>query len=170
MKIRLQTILLTACFAAMSLFANAQKFGYLNSTELLAALPEVKEADSQLETYRQQLMGAGEKMLKDLETKYQAFSKEADSGALSQIQMQQKQGELQADQQEIANYEQEVQEKLYAKREELYKPILEKVRNTLDALAAEKGYTMIFDSSACGLLHAMDGDDVLSLMKAKLGI
>lgn len=167
---KLQKLMLLIAFVCVTMGLQAQKYGYINSAELLAQLPEVKSADQQLANYQDQLIAKGEQMVKTLETKFAAYSKEVESGTLSQIQIQQKQTELQTDQQDIAKYEQEVQQKLIQKREELYKPILDKVKNVLDGIGAEHGYQMIFDSSGGGILHANDSDDVMSLMKAKLGL
>ncbi len=149
---------------------NAQKFGYLNSAQLLAELPAVKSADSELETYQKQLMTNGESMVKKLETKYQAYAKEAQEGMLSQVQMQQKEAELGQEQQKIQAYEVEVQNKILTKREELYKPILDKVKVALEAIGKEEGYTMIFDSSAGTILHANESENLMTKVKSRLGI
>lgn len=163
----------TILFGALLITAvsvNAQKFGYVNSAQLLAELPAVKAADSQLETYQQQLMSSGEAMVKKLETKVQAYSKEAQEGLLSQVQMQKKEEELGAEQAKIQQYEVEVQNKILAKREELYKPILDKVKVALEAVGKEQGYTMIFDSSAGTILHANDSENVMDIVKTKMGL
>jgi len=152
--------------AGTSLFS--QKYGYINSAELLIGLSEVKAADTSLETYQKQLMAKGEQMVKALQTKYQTVSAEVQKGTMSQIQIQQKEQELQTEQQKIQTYEVEVQQKLAQKREELYKPILDKVKDVIIAYGKAEGYTMIFDTSTGGLLHANDSDNLLSVIKAKL--
>lgn len=170
----MKKLIYTAAFlCAFMLNANeslAQKFGYINSAQLLAELPEIKAADDQLQVYQNGLITKGQEMMKTLETNYQAYMAEAQSGSLSQVQQQQKEGELGQQQQEIQNYEYEVQNKIAVKREELYAPILEKVRKVIEEIGQEGGYTMIFDASAGGLLSADEGDDMLSLVKTKLGI
>lgn len=157
-------------FLLAAVSVNAQKFGYLNSAQLLAELPEVKAADTQLETYQKQLMSSGESMVKKLETKYQAYAKEAQEGLLSQVEMQKKEQELATEQQKIQAYEVEVQQKILSKREELYKPILDKVKVALEGIGKEEGYTMIFDSSAGTILHANDSENLMSKVKSKLGM
>lgn len=157
-------------FLLAAISVNAQKFGYLNSAQLLAELPEVKSADTQLETYQKQLMSSGESMVKKLETKYQAYAKEAQEGLLSQVEMQKKEQELSEEQQKIQAYEVEVQQKILSKREELYKPILDKVKVALEGIGKEEGYTMIFDSSAGTILHANDSENLMSKVKSKLGM
>jgi len=147
---------------------SAQKFGYVNSTQLLVDMPDVKSADNQLETYQKQLISKGEAMVKSFEQKYQAYIEKANSGTLSKIQMQKEEGTLATEQQNIQKYELEVQQKIIGKREELYKPILAKVQTAIDAVGAEGGYTMIFDSSTGALLHAAASEDLTAKIKAKL--
>jgi len=159
-----------AVFIFLSVTAHAQKFGYINSAVLLSELPEVKAADSELETYQKQLMSSGEAMVKAFETKYNQYAKEASEGLLSKVQMQEKEGELGLEQQKIQQYEVEVQQKIVKKREQLYQPILDKVKLAIEAVGKENGYTMIFDASGGTILHANDGDNVMALVKTKLGI
>lgn len=148
----------------------SQKFGYINSLQLLAEMPEIQAADTQIQTYQDQLIAQGQQMMTTLETDYQAYMALANEGSLSPVQQQQKEGELAAKQQEIQNFEYEVQNKIALKREELYSPILEKVRKAIEEIGKEQGYTMIFDSSSGGILSADESDDVLSIVKTKLGL
>lgn len=147
----------------------AQKFGHINSQQLLVESPLVKTADTQITEYQTTLISKGEAMVKKFEGEYEAYAKDREEGILSQIQIQQRESALQASQQAIQKYEQEVQQKLAMKREELYKPILDKVKVAIDELGKSGEYTMIFDTSTNGLLFAMEGEDLLAKVKAKLG-
>ena len=62
--------------------ASAQKFGHIDSQQLLLDLPEIKTADSQLTTYQQSLMTKGEQMVKALEVNYNAYVAEANEGKI----------------------------------------------------------------------------------------
>ncbi len=167
----LKTIIASLCLSFFAFTAiQAQKFGYVNSASLLTQMPDVKSADSELQAYQKQLVTKGENMMKAFEQKYQTYMTEVNSGTLSKIQMQKKEGELAAEQQNIQKYEVEVQQKLLSKREELYKPILEKVQNAINAVGAEGSYTMIFDTSTGALLHSSKSDDLTSKVHSKLGI
>ena len=148
--------------------ASAQKFGYVNSQELLVSLAEVKAADTDIETYQKQLLGKGQEMVASFETEYKAYMEEANKGLLSKVQMQKKEEDLGTKQKAIQDYEQEVQLKLAQKRETLYKPILDKVNDIITAYGKENGYTMIFDSSAGNLLFVQDSDNLFEAIKTKL--
>lgn len=164
---KITTLLFALCFVFT---LQAQKFGYVNSQQVLLESPDIKAADAQLKTFQDGLIAQGEKRVKDFEVKYNAYVEEVNKGTLSKVEMQQKEGNLTLEQQEIQKFELEVQQKILSKRDELYRPILDKIKTALDAVGAENGYTMIFDSSAGGLLHATEADDVMPLLKAKLGM
>lgn len=163
-------ILTLAFLVLLGLQLNAQKYGYVNSSQLLVNLPEVKTADSQLEAYQKQLITKGEEMVKSFETEYRAYLAKVDSGELSQIDMQQKEGKLAQDQQAIQAYEVQVQNDIAAKKQELYQPILSRVQEVVDAYGKEQGYSMIFDASIGGILFADTADDLMPVLKTKLGI
>jgi len=167
--LNIKTIVL-AVLMISAVAMNAQKFGYVNSAQLLSELPAVKAAESELETFQKQLMSSGEAMVKKLEAKIQAYSKEAQEGLLSQVQMQKKEEELGAEQQKIQAFEVEVQNKILQKRETLYAPILDQVKKAIEAVGADGSYTMIFDNSGGTILHANASEDVMSLVKTKLGL
>ena len=84
--------------------------------------------------------------------------------------MQQEEARLSAQQQEIQMYEVEVQQLLATKRQEVYQPILDKVQKVVEEVGKELGYTMVFDSGSGGLLFVQNSDDLMSVVKQRLGI
>jgi len=152
------------------LTANAQKFAYLNSSQIIMMHPDVKAADQKLVNYQNQLVKKGEDMAKKLEANYNAYVAQVNEGLLSKVQMQEKEAALGAEQDAIRQYEMEMQQLILQKREELYQPILDKIQVAVDEVGREKAYTMIFDSSTGGILHAQEADNIFELVKAKLGL
>ena len=68
-------------------------------------------------------------------------------------------------------YEQEVMQKVAKKREDLLRPILDKVDAAVKAVGKENGYGMIFDTSLFNfILSADESEDVMPMVKKKLGI
>lgn len=161
----------TLLFMSLVVFnIDAQKFGYINTQELLSSMSEMKLADNQVQALQNELLAKGEEMVIKFEADYKAYMNEANGGTLSKVQMQQKEEVLVAKQDEIKKYEAEIQQKVGLKREELYKPILDKVKAEIEKLGKEGGYTMIFDSSAGMILHAADSENLMTLLKSKLGV
>ena len=158
---------LIAAFVLTSV-VYGQKFGYINTQELLSGMAEIKAADTELEAHQTQLVSKGQVMVKDFEAAYKAYMEEANKGLISKVQMQKKEEDLSKKQTEIQNYEQEIQANLGKKREDLYKPILDKVTATIKAYGKDNGYTMIFDTSAGMLLYAVDAENLMDVIKKKL--
>ena len=100
-----------------------------------------------------------------------ALQKAAQEGTLPGIKIQEQQVALQKEQQEIAAYEQEVIQLISKKRDDLLKPIVDKMNAAVKAVGKENGYTMIFDTSIFNsVLYADESEDVMELVKSKLGI
>ena len=149
-------------------FAQAQKFGYVNSQELLAAMPEITKAGTDLEVYSKQYRDQLEAMDKEAQKKVQEY--QAGEKTMTDAVKTVKQKELQDLQTRIESYQQTSQEKVTKKREELYKPILEKADKAIKDVAKEKGYAYVFDTGNGAILYANEGDNILPLVKTKLGI
>ncbi len=144
------------------------KLGYVNSQELLSIMPEMTKADNDLKTFAKQYQDQLETMGKEFEKKggeYQAGEKTM-SEAVKEV----KQKELQSLETRIREYQQSAQEKIGKKKEDLYKPILEKADKAIKDVAKEKGYNYVFDASGGSLLYADESDNLLPLVKVKLGI
>lgn len=166
----IKSLLFTFVFAALAVSTQAQKFGFINSQELISQLPEVKEANSKIETLKKQLQKKGEEMIASLQAKYQDVQKRQADGLLSPKEAQAEGAKLQLEEQELGKFEQTSQEKIYLKSEELLAPIQSKINNAIKEVAADKGYTYIFDSSLGLVLYADPSTDVSAQVKAKLGL
>jgi len=152
---------------AVTFSASAQKYGHLNSAELMADLPAIKAADAELQTYSEQITKAGEEMLVAFQKNYEDYQAKVNSGTISQIQAQEIEAGLQQEQQNLQGYQQEAQRKLQEKRQALYDPIFTKVRNIVEQYGKDNGYTMIFDSGLGGILFE-SSEDLTEAVKAKI--
>lgn len=144
------------------------KFGYIDSRELLADMPEKAKADSSLQLYAKSFSDQLAQMQKEYEKKLQEF--QAQEKTMTDAIREVKVKEIQDLQNRIESTNQSAQEKVEKKRQELYTPILEKADKAIKAVAAEKAYDYVFDASSGAILHAKETDNILPLVKAKLGI
>lgn len=145
---------------------QAQKFGYVNSAKILAELPEVKQAEANLEALQKQLQKKGEDMVKTLQEDYMNVQKKVQAGTMSPKQQEEESQRLSQEEQKIAEFEQNMRKQVQEKREELLSPIYERVNKAIQEVAEEKGYQFIFDQNV--LLYAQESQDVSDLVKAKL--
>ena len=70
----------------------------------------------------------------------------------------------------IGEFEQEMQQQLKEKNEELMTPLVDVVNQAIKDVATEGSYQMIFDQSTGIILFADENVDVSSQVKAKLGM
>lgn len=149
---------------------TAPKYGHMNLGNLLEVMPDTKKANDDLKVFADKLAAKDDSLAKAFETAYKALESEYNSGVLTPVQLQTRQAELQKQQEFIQKFEQEAQQMVAAKREEMLKPILTRIEDAIKAVAKEAGYLMIFDTSSGSMLFAAEADDVSALVKKKLGM
>lgn len=149
---------------------HAQKFGYINSAALLQEMPEVKEAEANLETLQKQLQARGQKMLEEFQTKYVDLERRHNEGGIAPKDLETEAAKLREMETNITKYEQDMQQQLMDKRDTLLQPILDSVNVAIKDVAEQEGYLYIFDASSGILLYADESTDVTEKVKAKLGM
>jgi outer membrane protein len=162
----LLALLLSATLSAQT----APKYGHMNLGNLLELLPDTKVANDQLKVFADKLSVKNDSLGRALQSGAELLQKEYDAGLLTPVQAQMRQAELQKQQEFLQKFEQEANQMVSTKREELLTPILTKVDEAIKAVAKENGYAMIFDTSTGAMLFATETDDVTPLVKSKLGI
>lgn len=146
------------------------KYGHMNLGNLLESMPETKAANDKLKVYADSLTAVDEKLTKAFQEAYAKLEKEYNAGEITPVQAQTRQAELQKQQEDIQKFEQQAQQMIAARREDLLKPILTRVEDAVKAVATENSYLMIFDTSSGAFLFAAESDDVSPLVKKKLGM
>ncbi len=160
-------IFLLAVGLTIGLHVQAQKkTGYVNSQELLSIMPEAQKADTDLKAYMQTLEDQFRTMATEGQNKLKDY--QANEATWTDAVKEVKAKELDDLNNRIQEFQSSADEKIGKKREELYKPLLDKAQTAIKAVGNEGGYDYIFDGSA--LLFANDGENLLPQVKAKLGI
>jgi outer membrane protein len=163
--------LLILCLVVTASNTVAQKAGHTNFRNLINMMPETNTANAQLNQYQNELVAKGESMAADFQKKYEAYAMKIQAGQIAQQEQQATEVALGKERDAIVAYEADVQQKMESKRQELLKPIIEKVESAVTTVAKENGYELIFDSSVLNaVLMAEESIDVTELVKAKLGI
>jgi outer membrane protein len=145
-----------------------QKFGHIDSGALLELMPEKKKAETELEAFAKEFQTALEDMAKEYEGKVQTFQAE-EKGMVATVRNT-KMREIADLERRIQEFQQQAQEEIANKEQEVLTPIIDKARKAIDEVAKAKGYTYVFDSSLGVLLYADDTEDILADVKAKLGL
>lgn len=165
-----KSIILGLFFTFAAFAANAQKFGIVNSQEIIQALPEVKEASANIETFGNQLQKKYQQMITSLQTKYQELERKQAQGEIAPKQLEEEAKLLKEEEMKLAQFEQSSQNQIVEKQNTLMKPIMDKINAAIEEVAKENGYTYIFDGSVGFVLYADESTDVSPLVKAKLGL
>lgn len=154
-------------FLSFASFAQ-QKIGYINSEELIMSMPEAKKADADISAYAKTFQDQLATMQKELETKYKAY--EAGVKTMTEAMKDVKEKEITDLQARIQSTQQNAEEKIANKRQELLKPITEKADKAIQDVAKEKGYSYILDASSGSIVYATASDNIIQDVKNKLGI
>jgi outer membrane protein len=156
--------------AAIGVTVNAQsKFGHINSQELLAAMPETDSAQKKLEKIAMDHDLAIEEMTVEFNKKLEDYN--AKYTELSDLVRASKEAELQDLQNRVQTFQKTAEQDLQRQRMQLFQPIQAKAVGAVNEVAAENGFTYIFDAGVGAIVYmGDDAIDILPLVKAKLGL
>jgi outer membrane protein len=166
---QLNTLLLATalCIGTVS-FTNAQsKVAHINTQELITAMPEMKEAQKQLET----LSKSYQTDIQSSVTEFQTLLKQYEAEAPSKTEDENaKRGqEIQEKQTRIQQFQADAQKDLQKKEMDLLQPITEKAKAAILKVARAQGFDYVLDS-AQGATILADGKNLLDDVKKSLGI
>ena len=149
---------------------KAQKFGYVNSQELLLGMPETKKMDTLLAKRSEEYQIQVQKMYQEYQLKADDYQKKTTSGNISPLIKEATEKELGSMETNIREFQQKAEEELDKYQTQLITPIQEKALAAIKAVAKTGGYSYIFDDASGALLYKPEGDDVTALVKKQLGI
>jgi len=150
---------------------NAQKFAYVDTQYILDNIPEYQMAKNQLETLTKKWQKEIEGKMAEIDKMYRQFQTDAvllpaDIKKQREEEITQKERELKALQKKRFGKDGD----LFKKREELIKPIQDKIFNAIQEMAEERGYSVIFDRAAnASILYANERFDKSDAVLQKMG-
>ena len=129
-------------------FANAQKFGYIDSDFILSKMPEYAKAQSEID----QLSAAWQKEIEDMQRKveslYATFA--AEQVLLTEEMKKERQDEIRKKENELKDYQKKVfgfEGLFFLKKQELIKPLQDKVFDAVEKVAKANRLAIIFDKA-----------------------
>lgn len=168
----MKIILLSFFFVLSTAFINAQKYAYIDSDYILENVPEYKEAKEKLDKLAERWMKEVEERNALIKVKKDNFTREE---VLLPAEEKQKRKE------EIEKMETEVMElqkmrfgvkgDYFQKRQELIKPIQDKVFEAIQEVASKKSFTFVFDkANQSNLVYADPKMDMSDAVLKEMGI
>ncbi len=148
MLFTLKTSMIVFGLSVLILSAKAQRYAIIDSKYILEKLPDYKDAQKKLDQFSEQWQqevdlkqAALDKMYKDYEAEQVMLSDELKKKREDELFNKEK--ELRDLQKKRFGFEGD----LFKKRQELIKPVQDKVYNAVQRLAVEKSYDFILDKS-----------------------
>lgn len=164
-------IVLTALMG-LSLTANAQKFGYVDSQYILEKMPEYKEAQKKIDDLSAQWQKEVEGKYAEIDKLYKAYQKE--EILLPEDMKIKRQNEIAAKEKEVKDYQKAkfgVNGELFTQRQSLIKPLQEKIYKAIKEIAEQGSYAFIFDkANNASILYADPKNDKTEMVMKKLGV
>jgi outer membrane protein len=140
--------LLAVCFLLLAAATNAQRYAIIDSKYILEKLTEYKDAQKKLDQFSEQWQqeidqkqAMVDKMIKEYDAEQVMLSDELKKKREDELYNKEK--ELRDLQKKRFGFEGD----LFKKRQELIKPIQDKVYNAVQKLAVDKQYELILDKS-----------------------
>lgn len=163
----MKKLIVAAVLALSFLGATAQtKIGYVNTDEVIGAMPETEKANKELQDYQASLGSNYNDLEKEANDKSAKFIE--DSVKLSASMKEIRREEIIKLYQRIQNYNTEAQEKAKQMAQQKFAPIQQKAMDAIKAVAKKSGYAYVLDINS--VLVGPPGDDILALVKKELGI
>jgi len=166
-----KSLIIAIVIFATAITANAQRFAYVNTDYILKNIPEYKAAQEQIDKITTEWRAEVDKKQKEIDELYRNFQNE--QYLLTEEQKKTKVSEIETKEKAIKDYQKTkfgYEGELFQKRQELVKPIQDKVYEAIEKFAKERGYDFIFDkSSSTTLLYANAENDKSDDIIKKLG-
>ncbi len=148
MKLIFKSTLLLALVAVMSTPTYAQRFAYVDSEYILSQMPSYKSAQTQIDEQ-------SKKWQEEIDTKFEAIDKlykqyQAEKVLLTKDMQTKRENEIIEEEREAKKLQNDkfgYEGELFKKREELIKPIQDKVYEAINKVAKNNGLDFIFDKS-----------------------
>jgi outer membrane protein len=163
---QIKTLLIAAIFIlGANQTINAQaKSAHVDVSEIMSKMPAMLDAQKQLE----KLSGTYDSDYKKMVEEYQAKLKkyEAESATVTDAVNGDRSKEVQDMQKRIVDFRDNAQKELQQKESDIVKPLMEKVRASIQKVGKAKGFQYILDGST---LLLADGPNLTADVKKDLG-
>lgn len=149
--------------ATQTITAQA-KAAHVNVSEIMSTMPAMLAAQKQLETLGGTYDADYKKMVEEYQTKLKKY--EAESATVTEAVNGERSKEVQDMQSRIVAFRDNAQKELQQKESDIVKPLMEKVRASIQKVGKAKGFQYVLDGSS---LLLADGPNLTIDVKKDLG-
>jgi len=169
---KLILLIVLAFSVSLTTFAQQTKYGYIDSEYILGNIPEYKEAQKELDRLAANWQKEIEKKFASIDSMYKKY--QVESITLPDNLKQKREETIIKAEQDAKDLQKKRFGKdgdLFKKREELVKPIQDRVFNAIEALAKDRGYAFVFDvAGSMTIVYADPKFDLNDMVMQRLGI
>lgn len=163
------TMVMTLMLAAATAWSQSNlKIGYIDSQALIELMPEKDSVEARLISYQRSLEEQIGAMYLEYQNKVADYTNNIDG--MSDIIKQTKEREIADLETRINEFQQGAEQDFGAKQQQLYNPLITKAKNAIDEVARANGFTYILDVSMGTVLFYEAGEDILPLVRTKMGL
>lgn len=163
---QIKTLLIAAILIlGASQTINAQaKTAHVDVSDIMAKMPAMLDAQKQLEKLSATYDADYKKMVEEYQAKLKKY--EAESATVTEAVNGERSKEVQDMQKRITDFRDNAQKELQQKESDIVKPLMEKVRASIQKIGKAKGYQYVLDGST---LLLADGPNLTADVKKDLG-
>ncbi len=160
-------LFVTLLFSGMGFAQSNAKIGYIDSNKILSEMPETDSLQNELKNYADYLDQQMQTMGQEYQKKVQDYQQNV--AGMSDLIRQTKEKEITDLQQRIQAFQASADKDLQDKQQELFSPLIQRVKDAITAVGKENGYNYILDVGTGAVVY-YEGDDVSALVKKKLSV
>ncbi|CAM3897243.1 OmpH family outer membrane protein [Flavobacterium sinopsychrotolerans] len=163
---QIKTLLIAAIFIlGANQTMNAQaKTAHVDVSEIMTKMPAMLDAQKQLDKLSTTYDGEYKKMVEEYQGKLKKY--EAEAATVTEIVNGERSKEVQDMQKRIVDFRDNAQKELQQKESDIVKPLMEKVRASIQKVGKAKGFQYVLDGST---LLLADGPNLTADVKKDLG-
>lgn len=152
-------------------FANAQKFGYVDTDFILSKMPDYRKAQDEIDRLSAAWQKETEEMQKGVEGMYNAF--EAEQVLLTEEMRQERKAEIEKKESELKEYQRKVfgfGGLFFLKKQELIKPLQDKIFDAVEKVCKANRLAFLFDKSELVMVYTDPRHDYTDFILEELGL
>ena len=165
-------LLLALLLLSASFGVQAQKFGWVDSEYIMGKMPEYAKAQLELNTLSETWQKEIEAQKKDLDKLYHNY--QAEEVVLTEPMKKKRQDEILKKEQDVKAYQNKqfgYEGQLFKKRQELNKPVQDKIFEACEKVAKKKSLAVLFDKSGdLTMLYTNPAHDYTEFVLEELGL
>ena len=156
------------CSMALSLVAQESKFGHVNSVEILSQMPEQTTIEKTINELNTQWDQEITKLRDEYYAKIKEYQEKLKTNMPESIKTA-RQGEIADLEKRITALQKTANTDLQKRQQDLFAPVIERVKKAIDEVGIENDYLYIFDLSTQSIIFkSPKSNDLTPLVKKKI--